>query len=1191
MDSQGHLRTLAVPAAIVSLQGDHHDVLRSNDLFAQADCEADLGALQPFIKAATPSIRIVQLAAVREYTLSPCDTPDTILLQLIKHEPLPITGDPEAKRRLCLRKAKNRSEEDHAHALRVFEFASQQDRLGPIQTWPDALWRALYSMFDCYTASGIEWGHDFRLLYNYQYRIIAGARHPDALGLPMRHEKCWGDIWTALQPQMQSVMCGNAASNQDVQFMIDDAETGRPLERYFDYGFTPIDDDHGNSLGILSTGTERTEQVFNDRCFGVAMSAIVKEVTYKTKPSEFYSSMAKGLQANPQDLPVVLVYSVQDSFASLTVKIANLADKSRPLPERHCMGGLSEHVIGRLLNEVNSQRRPIETSDSFLHNLIIADNQRCQRAILFPIASDVTGKLLAAVFIGLNPHRRLQGSYRAYLDMLIGHLGSGIRNMNHMKAQLMHHEDVATLNQARSSELQAKLEERSKELFDAEMRFSNMAEYSPAGIFLISPQGSVIFCNDAAWTLAGAQKPDFEVIDSLLQDARTWAHEDNVEYYKAELAIMFTELRPVAFTYRAAMDWPDGRARWLRVTTRVELNSDGTPRLFHGFCMDVSHVKQLEELTNKHMADAAESKRQQEAFIDMASHEIRNPLSAIGQTAELVTSGLRKALRMQSVEEIRTALSEALDMIVNVDLLARHMRCIADDMIAVSKINSDLLRVRPTAIVVTDYLQQVLGMFAAEAKAQNIRVTLVADKESVVEGETRCLIDPARVSQVLINLITSAIKHMSRNVAAGEKQKAVDVSVRLSSEAPFPADLYGATTESHSSPMEEIVQDKRATSHETEQYLVFAVQDNGLGMSQEDAEAIFRRFTQSGPKTHNKYGGTGISLFICRRLAELQGGQIRSEPPPSGAPGTRFVFYVRAPPCGEGQATTTTPMEVLSDDYFAHFTRPSALEHSPSEVLIPPPEAPTPAYSMSAIPRSEPQKATDPVQQHFDRIRALIVEDNILNQRLLQKQLQKAGYDVEVANNGLECLTKVREEPSFDVILLDREMPVCDGLACLLQLRELEKQGIVVSKERKASTQSQASSHVPIFDRATLEDQEYPDPEGYLDSRSKPTVTAESSSISPSMTPDASGHVATPSAKRRRSSRPITTNKKQHVDEPEYEGPRNTKLAVITISANARSEQIEEMMNAGSDDYVTKPFRFPDLDARIKKLLTTLADC
>ena len=167
--------------------------------------------------------------------------------------------------------------------------------------------------------------------------------------------------------------------------------------------------------------------------------------------------------------------------------------------------------------------------------------------------------------------------------------------------------------------------------------------------------------------------------------------------------------------------------------------------------------------------------------------------------------------------------------------------------------------------------------------------------------------------------------------------------------------------------------------------LLFSVVDRGIGISPEQQEKLFRPFTQAESSISRRFGGTGLGLTICRRLVEMMGGEIGVESTP-----------------GEG-----------STFWFTVHLHPAAPEETAPAV-----EAPVNAANSHLLPK-----------------RVLLVEDNLVNQKVASLMLKKLGCEVDIAGNGAEAVQAVASNP-YDLVFMDCQMPVMDGLHATRTIRQ-----------------------------------------------------------------------------------------------------------------------------------------------------------
>ena len=249
----------------------------------------------------------------------------------------------------------------------------------------------------------------------------------------------------------------------------------------------------------------------------------------------------------------------------------------------------------------------------------------------------------------------------------------------------------------------------------------------------------------------------------------------------------------------------------------------------------------LEELVKDRTAeleiarDQAESaNRAKSDFLAVMSHEIRTPLNGVLGNAQLLG---------------QTGLSEKQHgYLNNLQISGESLLSVISDILDFSKIESGMLQLEEISFSLDDELARLSGNLASRANQKNLEfvINIAPDIPALLLG------DPARLGQVLLNLVGNAIKFTE----AGS----VIVKTRLLEQAAGKVQLE------------------------------FSVQDTGIGLSAEQLGLLFKPFTQADSSTTRKYGGTGLGLSISRRLVQIMGGGIKVESQPGK--GSTFTFWI-----------------------------------------------------------------------------------------------------------------------------------------------------------------------------------------------------------------------------------------------------------------------------------------------------------
>ncbi|MGZ4054506.1 MAG: response regulator [Bacteroidia bacterium] len=474
------------------------------------------------------------------------------------------------------------------------------------------------------------------------------------------------------------------------------------------------------------------------------------------------------------------------------------------------------------------------------------------------------------------------------------------------------------------------------------------ATQSYNSVIIADSKGKIEWVNEGFTKLTGYTIN--EVLNThgeVLRKGNEMDFSDQNNFYES----VIKQKKPI--TYESKNFSKSGDEYWVITTITPILGNDGEVEKIIAIDSDISIRKKMEqELLNankiaedslmkgnkainqliKAQKELEDSVKIKEQFLANMSHEIRTPMNAIVGFTNIILKTDLTPEQKQYIEAVKTS-GENLLVIIN-------------DILDFSKIQSGQFAFEQIELNISGLTSSILELMHQKLIEKNLKLSIKIDEKipKILKG------DPLRLHQILLNLVSNAIKFTQK----GEVRIEIDM-----------------ISENHD------VSDVQ-----------FSVIDTGIGISSDKQFSIFNGFTQASNETTRKYGGTGLGLTIVKQLIELQGGTISVQS--ELGIGSVFTFNLK-------------------------FKK---------------------AFSSDIAKNKAIDDRTIQEQENISGLKILLVEDNLLNQILAKKVLTDWNWEVEVAENGLIAIEKLKKS-NFDVILMDIQMPEMDGYEATRTIRKM----------------------------------------------------------------------------------------------------------------------------------------------------------
>ncbi|HEY5023174.1 MAG TPA: response regulator, partial [Gemmatimonadaceae bacterium] len=366
---------------------------------------------------------------------------------------------------------------------------------------------------------------------------------------------------------------------------------------------------------------------------------------------------------------------------------------------------------------------------------------------------------------------------------------------------------------------------------------------------------------------------------------------------------------------------------------------------------DVTELKLFEQRLQQKNLELEEASRMKSEFLANMSHELRTPLNAIIGFSEVLVDGLLGEMTDQQRGFIGDIFSSGT-----------HLLSLINDILDLSKVEAGKMTLDLEPVQVFSLFENSLSIIREKAAARDIRLVMDVPREL---GSIRS--DARKVKQIVYNLLSNAVKFSS------ERDEVTLRAERVSREE---VGLLSESTIGRSFPLPD---------NEFDEFLKISVIDNGIGISPEGLESLYKPFSQIDSGLARKFEGTGLGLAMVKLLADLHGGAVAVESE-----------------VGKGSCFTVW------------------LPFRPSEGGILTPPKPQPALPIEALPGS---------------LTALVVEDDYKSADLIRMQLEAEGFIVLHAATAETAIVLAARQP-LALITLDIMLPNMDGWEFLNKIKQ-----------------------------------------------------------------------------------------------------------------------------------------------------------
>ena len=402
-------------------------------------------------------------------------------------------------------------------------------------------------------------------------------------------------------------------------------------------------------------------------------------------------------------------------------------------------------------------------------------------------------------------------------------------------------------------------------------------------------------------------------------------------------------------------------------------------------------------------------------FLDVMAHEIRTPLHQIIGHIDLLED---TATNSDHVGDANPLNSEQITSVRQIQSSCSLLMSIINDLLDCSKLENGKVLKEEIPFDLDVLISSCVNLMRPRVQSKKgLQLSYHIDTKC---GTSKLISDPCRLRQILHNLLSNAIKFSSVGSVTvtvqpfNNKYSTNDTRTDNMIDPLAMSEGSSSTHDIHQS------DGKNLESSGNIVHLQFEISDNGIGIALDEQGIVFERYRQANVSISNKYGGTGLGLPICKALVELLGGSIGLHSKVGIGTTVYFDIPFKIPQskCSEPQAIDTKTIVQC------------AAQNEPIIALT------LPLQTVKTI--IPPQLTIINATRKLEGLDVLVVEDNEINQKVVSAMLKRLGHIVSIAENGEIALMMMRQK-QFQLILMDVQMPVMDGIECTKYIRNVFK--------------------------------------------------------------------------------------------------------------------------------------------------------